>query len=79
MFFNAAVFSVLFAAIGLGIAAPASVYNGDGRSPLELALLGVNHDSIATFYETGLGACGQVNHDTDHIAAVSHQFFDSFE
>ncbi|KAG6878220.1 hypothetical protein C0993_010641 [Termitomyces sp. T159_Od127] len=32
----------------------------------------------ATFYPTGLGACGIVNKDTDHIAAVSHLLFDAF-
>ncbi|KAG6888690.1 hypothetical protein C0995_006680 [Termitomyces sp. Mi166 len=31
-----------------------------------------------TFYSTGLGACGIVNHDWDHIAAVSHLLFDAF-
>jgi hypothetical protein len=31
-----------------------------------------------TFYSTGLGACGITNHDSDHIAAVSHLLFDSF-
>ncbi|KIP03468.1 hypothetical protein PHLGIDRAFT_77537 [Phlebiopsis gigantea 11061_1 CR5-6] len=62
MFFNAVIFFFLFAVIGSGIAAPASVNNGD-----------------ATFYETGLGACGKVNHNTDHIAAVSRQFFDSVD
>ncbi|KAG5647495.1 hypothetical protein DXG03_009432 [Asterophora parasitica] len=31
-----------------------------------------------TFYDTGLGACGIVNRDTDYIAAVSHLLFDNF-
>ncbi|KAF9460823.1 RlpA-like double-psi beta-barrel-protein domain-containing protein-containing protein [Collybia nuda] len=31
-----------------------------------------------TFYDTGLGACGIVNKDTDYIAAVSHLLFDRF-
>jgi len=31
-----------------------------------------------TFYGTGLGACGIVNKDTDFIAAVSKDFFDTF-
>jgi len=31
-----------------------------------------------TFYATGLGACGIVNTDADHIAAVSHLLFDNF-
>jgi len=31
-----------------------------------------------TYYATGLGACGIVNKDTDFIAAVSQDFFDTF-
>ncbi|KAJ2931169.1 hypothetical protein H1R20_g5936, partial [Candolleomyces eurysporus] len=31
-----------------------------------------------TFYDTGLGACGGVNKDTDFIAAVSMHLFDNF-
>nr|ADI72050.2 loosenin [Bjerkandera adusta] len=38
---------------------------------------GLQHGD-GTFYATGLGACGKVNVDTDMIAAVSHQFFNSF-
>jgi len=33
----------------------------------------------ATFYGTGLGACGITNKDTDYICAVSHLLFDGFE
>jgi len=33
----------------------------------------------ATFYGTGLGACGITNKDTDYIAAVSMLLFDGFE
>lgn len=33
----------------------------------------------ATFYGTGLGACGITNQDTDYICAVSHLLFDGFE
>ncbi|KAJ3568805.1 hypothetical protein NP233_g5484 [Leucocoprinus birnbaumii] len=31
-----------------------------------------------TFYSTGLGACGITNKDTDYIAAVSHDLFDTY-
>lgn len=31
-----------------------------------------------TFYDTGLGACGITNKNTDFICAVSHKLFDSF-
>jgi hypothetical protein len=36
------------------------------------------HTGDITFYDTGLGACGITNVDTDFIAAASHEFFDSF-
>jgi hypothetical protein len=32
----------------------------------------------ATFYETGLGACGVTNTDTDFIAAIGEDFFDQY-
>jgi len=32
----------------------------------------------ATFYATGLGACGITNSDTDHIIAVSELLFDTY-
>jgi hypothetical protein len=32
----------------------------------------------ATYYATGLGACGITNTDTDYIAAVSHLMFDTW-
>ena len=32
----------------------------------------------ATYYSTGLGACGVTNTDTDYIAAVSHTLFDNY-
>lgn len=33
---------------------------------------------VGTWYETGLGACGITNKDTDFIAAVGHTFFDTY-
>ena len=33
---------------------------------------------LGTFYATGLGACGITNNDGQDIAAVSHQFFDTY-
>lgn len=29
-----------------------------------------------TYYDTGMGACGIVSHDSDYIIAVSHEMFD---
>ncbi|WPK26611.1 hypothetical protein PUMCH_003969 [Australozyma saopauloensis] len=31
-----------------------------------------------TYYDTGLGACGIVNVDTDYIVALSHELFDQY-
>ncbi|KAH9959285.1 RlpA-like double-psi beta-barrel-protein domain-containing protein-containing protein [Lactifluus volemus] len=31
-----------------------------------------------TWYQTGLGACGITNKDSDHIVAVSHSVFDVY-
>jgi len=40
---------------------------------------GDTHTGQATFYGTGLGACGITNKDTDYICAVSMLLFDGFE
>ncbi|KAG1757490.1 RlpA-like double-psi beta-barrel-protein domain-containing protein-containing protein [Suillus lakei] len=42
------------------------------------AYLSGTNDGQGTFYETGLGACGITNTDSDYIAAVSHLLFDAF-
>lgn len=39
---------------------------------------GQTHSGDGTFYATGLGACGIVNQDTDFIAAIAHEFYDSY-
>jgi hypothetical protein len=39
---------------------------------------GQTYNGQGTFYSTGLGACGIVNNDGQDIAAVSHEFFDTF-
>lgn len=31
-----------------------------------------------TWYDTGLGACGITNVDTDYIVAISHEYFDEY-
>lgn len=36
------------------------------------------HSGDGTFYATGLGACGITNSDTDMIAAIAHDNFDTF-
>ncbi|XP_006454400.1 hypothetical protein AGABI2DRAFT_140389 [Agaricus bisporus var. bisporus H97] len=46
-------------------------------SNLPSFLTGLNTGD-ATFYATGLGACGIVNKDTDFIAAASKDLFDAF-
>ncbi|KAI0090068.1 expansin module family protein [Irpex rosettiformis] len=40
--------------------------------------IGETHAGDATFYATGLGACGIVNNDRDHIVAVSGLLYDSY-
>ncbi|GJE95742.1 RlpA-like double-psi beta-barrel-protein domain-containing protein-containing protein [Phanerochaete sordida] len=43
-----------------------------------LADAGVVHSGDGTFFDTGLGACGETNTDADLIAAVGHVLFDTF-
>jgi hypothetical protein len=33
---------------------------------------------VGTYYETGLGACGEYNTNSDYIVAVATQTFDSY-
>ncbi|KIO28551.1 hypothetical protein M407DRAFT_71654 [Tulasnella calospora MUT 4182] len=39
---------------------------------------GTTYTGDATFYSTGLNACGTYDSDSDYIAAVAHENFDSF-
>ncbi|KAG9081563.1 hypothetical protein FRC07_014482, partial [Ceratobasidium sp. 392] len=50
---------------------PTSGSGGGGSS-------GETFTGQATFYATGLGACGIINKDTDYIAAASQHLFDGF-
>jgi len=45
---------------------------------LGLASTGVMRSGDATYYGTGLGACGETSTDASMIAAVSHLLFDNF-
>lgn len=36
------------------------------------------HFGAATYYDTGLTACGVTNSNSDYIAAVSHLLFDEY-
>ncbi|KAF8609143.1 hypothetical protein BDV93DRAFT_518002 [Ceratobasidium sp. AG-I] len=54
-------------------AATTSSTSDDGGSS------GGSNTGQATFYATGLGACGITNKDTDYICAVSQLLFDGFE
>ncbi|EIW63023.1 uncharacterized protein TRAVEDRAFT_69180 [Trametes versicolor FP-101664 SS1] len=51
--------------------------SSSGDSALANFLPGTNTGE-ATFYMTGLTACGVTNKDTDYIAAVSHLLFDTY-
>ncbi|KAI0790247.1 loosenin, partial [Irpex lacteus] len=50
------------ALVGFVIAAPSNVHKGAGSD----------------IFEPGLGACGTQSKSSDHIVAVSNQFFNSF-
>jgi len=52
--------------------------SGSGSSALNKLLSQTFTGGDGTYYATGLGACGIVNKDTDFIAAVSEDFFDTF-
>lgn len=52
--------------------------SGSGGSALSKLLSKTFTGGDGTYYGTGLGACGIVNKDTDFIAAVSQDFFDTF-
>ncbi|KAF5335600.1 hypothetical protein D9758_017267 [Tetrapyrgos nigripes] len=47
-------------------------------APSPASLMRRTNVGDATFYTPGLGACGITNTESDMIAAVSEQFFDSF-
>ncbi|KAI6047570.1 RlpA-like double-psi beta-barrel-protein domain-containing protein-containing protein [Pisolithus marmoratus] len=58
-------------------AAPAATSSTSGSSSYPSYLVGTQSGQ-GTFYETGLGACGITNTDTQLIAAVSWELFDSY-
>lgn len=39
---------------------------------------GSDFSGEGTYYDTGLGACGITNSDTDYIVAISHELFDQY-
>lgn len=55
---------------------PANLSVVSGNKTVSIDLLPKSGD--ATYYATGLGACGMVSTDTSMIAAVSHLLFDTF-
>lgn len=57
----------LLALSACALLASGQIYQGDGP-----------YTGDGTFYETGLGACGITNVDSDFIAAVGYQFFDNY-
>jgi hypothetical protein len=52
--------------------------SSSGNSALNKLLSQTFTGGDGTYYATGLGACGITNKDTDFIAAVSLDFFDTF-
>ncbi|KIP11361.1 hypothetical protein PHLGIDRAFT_99997 [Phlebiopsis gigantea 11061_1 CR5-6] len=67
-------FAKVFAVATLALAASAATIPAEKRS---ISVTGT-HTGQATYYATGLGACGITNTDTDYIAAVSHTLFDNY-
>ncbi|RXW23493.1 hypothetical protein EST38_g2390 [Candolleomyces aberdarensis] len=51
---------------------------GGGGGGSNNGFLAGTQSGQGTFYDTGLGACGRVNRDTDLIAAVSMHLFDNY-
>jgi hypothetical protein len=43
-----------------------------------VTVIGLHWFFLGTYYETGLGACGIYNTDSDFIAAASASYFDNF-
>ncbi|KAF5313954.1 hypothetical protein D9611_006867 [Ephemerocybe angulata] len=57
-------------------AATTSASSGGGSAPG--GFLAGTQNGQGTFYDTGLGACGDVSTDSDPIIAVSHLLFDTY-
>ncbi|KAK2461855.1 hypothetical protein APHAL10511_006318 [Amanita phalloides] len=55
----------------------APTHSYGGKTNLPSFMVGMQTGQ-GTYYAPGLGACGIVNSNTDHIAAVSHLLFDAF-
>ena len=54
-------------------------HTGQGRcSNAASSIFAHQNPLTATYYDTGLGACGWENKDTDLIVAVGHGLFDGY-
>jgi hypothetical protein len=62
---------MLTACLGLALTASAAPTEAEAK-----AALGSRTTGDFTYYNTGLGACGWVNYDSDLVAAVGHGLFD---
>ncbi|KAH9839118.1 plant expansin [Rhodofomes roseus] len=93
MFFTRAVVALALAVSALAMAVPRATNATSGSSPETLtASTTVTSDASSsdpswlsgtqtgdgTFYQTGLGACGVNNVDSDYIVAVSEDLFDNY-
>ena len=68
---------ILILAVGLGVGLRNSNNNNSSQHlPLPVNPNGVYTGDL-TYYGLGLGACGEVNSDTDMVCAVSHTVFDA--
>ncbi|KAJ2914863.1 hypothetical protein MD484_g5555, partial [Candolleomyces efflorescens] len=57
---------------------PATTSSSGGGGSAPGGFLAGTQSGQGTFYDTGLGACGRTNRDTDLIAAVSMHMFDNY-
>ncbi|KAH9836381.1 plant expansin [Rhodofomes roseus] len=93
MFFTKVVVALALAVSALAMAVPRATNATCGSSPetsttsttvtsdassSDLSWLSGTQTGDATYYSTGLGACGIDNVDTDYIVAVSEHLFDNY-
>ncbi|KAH9922488.1 plant expansin [Fomitopsis serialis] len=86
MFFYKAVITLALAVSALAMSIPRAINSTQG-SYIEIASTTVRSEPSwlygtqtgdATWYETGLGACGITNTNSDYIVAVSENLFDNY-
>jgi len=79
-FITSSVFGLVSLAVSSVYASPIAVTpeTGSGSETIKMEKRQGPFSGDGTYYETGLGACGWYNSDTDYIAAVGAGYFDSY-